>query len=101
MKKNSKDLYKFEKAKKKVIRLKQLYEHAIMFVIISSSIAVLNLYQNEWKNPWFLWAVISWLIGLGFHALFVFDLLPFFGKKWEQKIIQEFMTSKEPKDLWE
>lgn len=97
---NSEDPYTFEKAKKRVLRLKQFYEHLIMFIILSTALAGLNFYQNSWENPWFLWGVICWLIAVLFHALFAFDRNPVFGRKWEEKKISEFMKKKESKERW-
>jgi len=95
------DSHKFEKAKQRVIKLKQFYEHLFMFILISIGLATLNFYQNSWSNPWFLWAVISWGIGVGFHALFAFERNPIFGKKWEEKKINELLEKEEQRDRWE
>lgn len=95
------DPYKFEKAKQRVIKLKQFYEHLIMFIIVSLGLSILNYYQNGWKNPWFLWALVSWGVGVGFHALFTFGQTVFFGSKWEEKKIKEFLSQQEKSDRWE
>jgi len=96
-----KESYKFEIAKQKVIKQKQFYEHLIMYLLVSLGLSGLNYYQNEWKQPWFLWAVISWGVGIGFHALVTFERFPIFGKKWEEKKIKEILENKEQTERWE
>jgi len=98
------DSYKFKKAKQRVIKLKQFYEHLFMFMLISLGLAALNYYQDAWEYPWFLWAVASWAIGVGFHALFVFQRISIslFGKKWEERKINEILKEKEElSERWE
>jgi len=101
MEKNSTDSYKYEKAKQRVVELKKFYEHLIKFLIISVGLAALNYYQNSWNYPWFLWAVGSWGLGIGFHAFGTFFKTPIFGKNWEEKKIKELLESQEQKERWE
>ena len=81
---------KYQKASKRVHRLKELYEHIAIFIIVNVLLIILNMLFSP-NNLWFYWVTIFWGIGL------VFDLLSFFvfdnhlGKKWEEKKIKEYM----------
>ena len=43
---------------------------------------------------------MGWGVGVLFHGLGVFKVMPFFGKNWEEDKIKELME-KEKKQKWE
>ncbi|GIZ14416.1 2TM domain-containing protein [Capnocytophaga catalasegens] len=80
----------YKKAQKRVKKLKKFYNHLFSYLIINSFLVGLNLYQNP-HNPWSLWVIFGWGIGLTSHALRVFAPDIFFGKNWEERKIRELM----------
>jgi hypothetical protein len=59
-----------------------------------------NYYSNQWENPWFLWVLGGWGIGLIFDALKAYQINPMFNKDWEERKIKSFMKEEE-KQKWE
>lgn len=95
---------KYVRAKERVEELKKFYNNLISYIIVTTGLAALNFWQNQWQYPWFLWVVFGWGIGLAFHAAKAFRWNPFFNKDWEEKKIKEFMDkdSKESsRERWE
>ena len=92
------------RAKKKFDKLKGFYWHLAAYVIVNIFLIVMGsttyLYKNEsfWELETFA-TPLFWGIGLAFHALGVYgpDLL--FGKKWEDKKVDEYMNK--DKRNWE
>jgi hypothetical protein len=47
------------------------YIHFIVYLAVNAVLAVLNLTRSP-DNLWFIWPLLGWGIGVGFHALNVF-----------------------------
>lgn len=92
---------KYIRAKKRVEELKKFYQNLTSYIIIISGLAALNYYIDGWRYMWFLWAALGWGIGLFFHAIATFNLVPFFGKKWEERKIKEYMNQDNMPTKWE
>lgn len=86
------------KAQKKVDDLKGFYGNLMSYIIVITGLAVLNLVTYP-KYLWFLWPALGWGIGLIFHAMSVFNAVPFFGREWEERKIREIMD-KEKTQKW-
>lgn len=83
----------YKKAKKRVKELKDFYAHLASFLWVNLFLLILNL----WTSPghlWFFYPMFGWGIGLFFHAIGVFNIIPFFGKEWEDKKIAEILDKK-------
>ena len=90
---------KYLRAKKQVAAIKKFYTSLLFYLVVIIFLAGLNYYKNEWSNPWFLWAVFGWGIGILFKAFKVFRYMPFVNKNWEERKIKEFMDNdNEPVD---
>jgi len=90
---------KYLRAKKQVAEIKKFYTGLLYYLVVIIFLAGLNYYKNEWSNPWFLWAVFGWGIGILFKAFKVFRYMPFVNKNWEERKIKEFMDNdNEPTD---
>lgn len=86
----------YKKAKKQVTEIKGFYSHLLTYVIVMIILVYINLkYSPEYL--WFLWTMLGWGIGLFFHAMKVFKFVPFLGKDWEQKKMQQFMDEQKNK----
>lgn len=99
MESNQLDLERYQKAQKRVKEIKGFYGHLASFILVILFLAFINLRFSP-KHIWFYWPMIGWGIGLFFHAVGVFNIIPFFGKDWEQKKINEFIA-KEKNTKWE
>lgn len=89
-------LDKRKRAKKRVDELKGFYIHLLVYLIINTFIiAVMFMSQADKANFSLHWynfsTAIFWGLGLLIHALVTFRLNPFFGKSWENRMIQKYM----------
>ena len=98
METNQFDIEKYNKAKKRVKELKEFYSHLASDLVVSPFLIFINLYFSP-KHIWFYWPMLGWGIGLFFHAVGVFNIIPFFGKDWEQNKINEILEKDNTK--WE
>ncbi|MBV2195535.1 MAG: 2TM domain-containing protein [Flavobacterium sp.] len=98
METNQFDIEKYNKAKKRVKELKEFYSHLASYLVVIPFLIFINLYFSP-KHIWFYWPMLGWGIGLFFHAVGVFNIIPFFGKDWEQNKINEILEKDNTK--WE
>ena len=90
-------------ARKRVEKIKGFYIHFAVYIVINLfllGIIYFNMSANEnfWSFGHFSTAFF-WGIGIVFHALGVFGSNMLFSKKWEERKIQEYMSSNKRK--WE
>lgn len=78
-------------AKERVSLIKKFYMSLSFFIVFTVLLASLNYYVDQWRYPWFLWAIGGWGIGLLFQGAKAFDWNPFLGKNWEARKLKEFM----------
>ncbi len=86
---------KYERAKKRVADLKKFYSEIISYVVFIAILAGLNYYIDKWSYMWFLWPTFGWGIGLVFRAYKIFTVNSFFGKKWEERKIREYIDNED------
>ena len=99
MENNYQEEERYFKARKRVEEIKGFYGNLIAYVVVNIGLMVLNLLTSP-GYLWFFWPMLGWGIGVLFHGMKVFNYMPFFGKDWEEKKIQEFME-KEKREKWE
>lgn len=87
------DEIKYQEAVKKVAKIKAFYTHLIVYILINAFIIVKKTQNiDEGETIWHAFKVaFFWGIGLLFHALRVFDRVPFFGSDWEEKKVKELI----------
>lgn len=88
----------YNKALKHVEKIKGFYGHLFSYVVVIGGLFVLNILTSP-GTLWFFWPAFGWGLGLGAHAMGVFNIMPFMGKDWEQRKIRELME-KERNDKW-
>ena len=96
---------KYLQAKKRVEKVKGFYSHFIVYLIVNtflSGIIIYGLMHEDGDSfsevirnfgvyaVWFFWG-----IGIAFHWLGVFGFNSFFGKKWEEKKLKEYINKEE------
>ncbi len=64
--------------------IRGFYSHVIKYVIIMTILLVINLLTTPGKY-WVIWPALGWGIGLIMHGTSVFEILNFFGPKWEKR----------------
>lgn len=90
MEPNQLDIKKYEKAKKRVKEIKGFYSHLTSYILVIFFLMYINLRFSP-EHIWFYWPILGWGTGLFFHAARVFNIIPFFGKDWEDQKVKEFM----------
>lgn len=84
------DKFAYERASKKVKEIRSFYINLACYCIVIPGLIAINLiYTPEYL--WFFWSMAGWGIGLVFHAMTAFSVLPFFGSDWEERKLKEFM----------
>jgi hypothetical protein len=96
---------RYELAYKRVKRIKGFYVHALVYVLVNAFIIISSYDRSELGNEvFFRWETFStalfWGIGLVAHGMSVFGRDIFFGHRWEERKIQEFMD-KDKSNKWE
>jgi len=84
------DKFAYDRARKKVKEIRSFYINLACYCIVIPGLIAINLiYTPEYL--WFFWSMTGWGIGLLFHAMTAFDIMPFFGSDWEERKLKEFM----------
>lgn len=81
---------KYQRAKKQVTEIKGFYSHLLAYTTVISFLAVINLIYSP-IYLWFFYPLLGWGLGVFFHAMKVFNFMPFFNNKWEERKIKEFI----------
>ncbi len=86
---------RYERAAKRVKKIKGFYTHAAVYVIINIMIVIINIQnlnegESYFKHENFLTAFF-WGIGLLAHGLSTFMPDFILGKDWEERKIKELM----------
>ena len=81
---------RYYKAKKRVEEIKGFYGNLAAYIVMNIFFLIVNLLTSP-EHLWFFWPMIGWGVGVVFHAMKVFNYMPFLGENWEEKKIREFM----------
>lgn len=88
---NEEDL-KYSEARKKVKKLKGLYVHAVVYVLVNLFIIASNTQQGlQLSDMDNYWTAIFWGVGLLAHVIGVYVPNIFLGKEWEERKTRELM----------
>ncbi len=95
---------KYERAAKRVKRIKSFYSHLVVYVVINIMVVIINIQNLDAGESYFKWQNFTtfgfWGIGLLIHGLSVFMPDFILGKNWEERKIKEYME-KERNNRWE
>lgn len=96
---------RYERAAKRVKKIKGFYTHALVYVVVNIMIVVINIQNLGDGDTYFHWynfsTLLFWGIGLLAHALTVFTPTFIFGKDWEERKIKELMDKEKDRKKWE
>ncbi|AWH85390.1 histidine kinase [Flavobacterium album] len=95
---NSESESSYLKAQKKVEDIKGFYGNLMSYIIVIAGLAILNLATSP-EHLWFLYPMIGWGIGVLVHFCSVFSYIPFLGRDWEERKLNELME-KERNNRW-
>jgi transcriptional regulator with XRE-family HTH domain len=76
-----------------VRKLKGFYIHLAEFAVFIVLLAIMNLILTP-HRLWVIWVALAWGVGLAFHALSVFDKVPFLSGEWERRQVERFLGRK-------
>jgi len=89
---------KYNKAKKRVAKLRSFYSNLITFLIVNVILFLINLVSDP-HNLWFYWVTLIWGIVLIVQAFNTFTIRDsFLGEEWEQKKLKKLMREEEEDD---
>jgi 2TM domain len=84
------DYERYKRARKQVEEIKGFYVHLTVYILVMAGLIYINLRYSP-QYLWFFWTLVSWGIGLLFHAMKVFSWFPFLNKDWEERKIKQYM----------
>lgn len=96
----SEDYKRYQHARKQVEEIKGFYSHLVFYVLVMAVLIYVNLKYTP-QYLWFLWTLLSWGIGLLFHAMKVFHWFPFLNKDWEARKIKQYMEEERKRNKFE
>lgn len=82
----------YQEAKEFIERKIKFYRHIAVFVIINTTLVVMNLLRSP-ENMWSLWVIFGWGIALAFQAAKIY--LPMPGEATKQHMIEEEMQKRQ------
>jgi hypothetical protein len=88
----------YYKIQKRVEDIKGFYANLTSYVVVIAGLAILNLVTYP-QFLWFFFPLIGWGLGVAVHGMTVFNYMPFLGRDWEERKIQE-LIDKEKAQKW-
>ena len=73
--------------------IKGFYSHLTTYVLVIALLFAINLFTNP-TYIWAVWPALGWGIGIINHGLGAFEVLSFFGPKWEKRQIEKRLGRK-------
>ena len=95
---DAEEFQKYEHAKNRMRQKKRLFQHFVLFLVICSACAFLNLFLNIGENfyviglRWFVSLSLIWGFIFVLHLCNVWFFSKFMGKEWEQKHTQKLIA---------
>lgn len=72
--------------------IKGFYSHLIMYAIFAPAMVVASYFYNA-GEPWYIWPVVGWGVGVAAHGLAVFERFTLFGTNWEKRQVERRLRS--------
>ena len=76
-----------------VRKLRGFYIHLAQYVVVIGFLAIVNLVTSR-NYVWVVWPALGWGIGILFHGLRVFDMVPFLNGEWERRQVEKQLGRK-------
>jgi hypothetical protein len=81
---------RYDEALRHARALRGFYSHALVYVLVNAGLAAINLATSP-ERVWFAFPLFGWGIGLLAHGLSVFAFRGWFGPRWEERKIREYL----------
>ncbi|MBT8322918.1 MAG: histidine kinase [Eudoraea sp.] len=80
---------RYQKAKERVEAIKGFYGNLVAYCLVIPALGILNYVTTGW--PWVLFPAVGWGFGVVVHGMEAFGYNPLWGKRWEEKKLNELM----------
>jgi hypothetical protein len=80
---------RYQKAREKVEAIKGFFGNLVAYCLVIPFLAWLNWRTTNF--PWAIFPAIGWGFGLVMHGMEAYGYNPLWGKRWEERKIQELM----------
>ena len=80
---------RYQKAKERVEEIKSFYGNLIAYCLVIPALGILNYVTTGW--PWVIFPAVGWGFGVVVHGMEAFGYNPLWGKRWEEKKLNELM----------
>jgi len=84
----------YKKAKDKIKEIKGFYANLMCYVIVIPVLIYINLTYSP-EIQWFWFSAVGWGSGVLLHGMFTFGYIPFLGKDWESRKIDQLMKQED------
>lgn len=74
--------------------IRGFYSHIIKYVVVIAILAFIDLVLTSPEKTWFYWPALGWGIGVIAHGMSVFEIMNFFGPKWERRQAKKYLKRK-------
>ncbi len=81
---------RIEAARSRVREIKGLYIHVAIYVLVNVGLHIINFVTAPGQY-WAFWPLLGWGIGVAAHILAVARIVPFLGKEWEERKVQQVL----------
>lgn len=68
--------------------IKGFYSHLAMYLIFVPAMVIASFFYNN-GDPWYIWPVLGWGVGVAAHGLVVFEKFTLFGADWEKRQVEK------------
>ncbi|HEX9590720.1 MAG TPA: 2TM domain-containing protein [Bradyrhizobium sp.] len=76
-----------------VRKLKGFYMNLMLYIVVIGFLVIVNLVTYP-RYLWVIWTALGWGIGILFHGLRVFDMVPFLNGEWERRQVEKQLGRK-------
>ncbi len=81
---------RYQRAKERVEAIKGFYGNLISYCIVIPILIFINYQTTDF--PWALFPALGWGFGVVMHGMEAHGYNPLFGKRWEEKKMEEYMN---------
>lgn len=81
---------RYRQIQERVEALKGFYVHLTVYAIVNLGLFLINL-VTDGGNWWFFWPLLGWGVALAIHGAVIFGAEAPWGKRWEERKIQQLM----------
>jgi hypothetical protein len=82
---------RYREARRYARQVRGFYTHLMVYVLVNASLFAINYFTNPGRI-WYGWATFGWGIGLLAHGLAVFAFGGWFGARWEDRKVREYLS---------